>query len=284
MEKYAMKSEISPGIYTISNDDYHRGIGKNALSKGGLVALEKSPAHLKAYRDNPPDPTLAMIFGSQFHYAVLEPELFDKRYVVAPSVDRRTKKGKAEWAEFQLSLAENNQEVITQENLDLIRQMRDTVFKSEVASGLLSAGVAEQSIFWNHPTWGFPCKCRPDFINEKYDVVVDLKSANEANPKAFARAAVNLKYHWQGYWYLAGIKQILHDRYKDFIFIVVEKAPPYAVQIYILQREHISLAREQIKPLLSRYAECFASDNWPGPPDRIQTLELPTWYVRTALD
>lgn len=281
-----MASEIKPGIYTIPNGDYHRGIGKNALSKGGLVALAKSPAHLKTYRDNPPDPTPAMIFGSQFHYAVLEPDLFDKRYVVAPSVDRRTKKGKAEWAEFQLSLAENNQEVITQDSFDLIRSMRDSVFESEVAKGLLSDGLAEQSIFWNHPTWGFPCKARPDFINEQYHLLIDLKTANDASPEAFAKAAANLKYHWQGYWYLTGIKDVFDNggEYKDFIFIVVEKTPPYSVQNYILQQEHMALAREQIKPLLSRYAECFASDVWPGPPDRIQTLDLPAWYVRTALD
>jgi len=276
---------VNPGIYPdMSNEDYHRGRGKASLSKGSLVELARSPAHLKAYRDADHEPTPAMVFGSQFHCAVLEPELFAQRYVVAPKVDRRTKAGKAKWAEFQLSLAENGQEEITQDNMDLINRMADSLRASEIANGLLSDGKAEQSIFWNHPKWGFSCKCRPDFLNNKYSLVVDLKTATDASPEAFAKAVVNYRYHWQAAHYLQGINEILPKEYKEFIFVVIEKTPPYAVQNYILKRDDIYLAEEQIKPLLSLYAECLANDTWPGPPDRIQTIELPSWYIRKALD
>jgi len=268
----------------MSSDDYHRGPGASALSKGGLVELSRSPAHYKAMLDNPQEPTPSLIFGTQFHCAVLEPELFAIHYIVEPKVDKRTKAGKEEYAAFQALLQEKGQEVISQESLDLIGNMKEALFQSQVASGLLSDGLSEQSIFWHHPKWQFMCKCRPDHINTRHRVLVDIKTTLDASPEAFSRAVVNYRYHWQAAHYLEGVNTILEDEYSEFIYIAIEKSPPFAVQIYRIKHDDIYLAQEQIKPLLSRYAECLASDTWPGPPDRIQSLELPQWYINKALD
>jgi len=272
---------MEPGIYTMSNNDYQK---REALSKGGLVHLAKSPAHYKAFIETEQMATPAMIFGSNFHFAALEPELFKTKYVVAPQIDKRTRAGKEQFATFQLSLEENNQTIISQDDMDLINRMVDVLYSSEVAAGLLVGGLAEQSIFWNHPKWGFTCKCRPDYINEKHTVIVDLKTTVDGSPEAFARAVVNYRYHWQGAYYLAGINEILSQDYTTFLFITIEKTPPFAVQNYILKKDDIYLAEEQIKPLLSQYGECLANDVWPGPSDRVQSLELPQWYYKNALD
>ena len=275
---------MEPGIYTMSNSDYHRGPGKKSLSKGGLDQLAKSAAHYKAHLEQESSPTPAMIFGSQFHCAALEQDLFKKKYVVDPKIYRRTKAGKAEYAEFQASLEEKGQSVITQDNLDLINRMVESMYKSEIAASLLTDGIAESSIFWNHPKWGFSCKCRPDFLNEKHKIAIDLKTTTDASPQAFAKAIVNYKYHWQASHYLAGINQIISPDYEEFVFIAIEKTPPYAVQNYILKRDDIYLAEEQIKPLYAQFAECISSDIWPGPTDRIQVVDLPGWYYKNALD
>lgn len=274
---------MEPGIYTMSNNEYHRGLGKNALSKGGLDKLARSPAHFKTYFEEDISPTLAMIFGSQFHCAALEPDIFKRDYIVAPEINRHTKAGKKEYADLQLSLEENGQSLISQDDKDLINRMVDSLYSSEIASGLLSDGVAEQSIFWNHPKWDFKCKCRPDFLNEKHKLAIDLKTTVNGLPEAFAKVVVNLRYHWQASWYLDGINEILEEEYVDFCFIVIEKTPPFAVQNYLMKQDDIYLAEEQIKPLLSQYAECLASDVWPGPSDRIQALTLPGWYYKNAL-
>lgn len=272
---------MTPGIYQMTNEDYQ---ADPALSKGGLVEFSRSPAHYQAFTSEKREPTPAMLFGSQFHCAALEPDLFKKRYVVQPNVDRRTKAGKDEWTAFEQSVKDNGQMVITQDNLDLCYWMCDSLFSSEIAKSLLSGGQTEQSIFWQHPKWQFTCKCRPDCLNKEHHIVVDLKTTTDASHDAFSRAVVNYRYHWQSAWYLDGIQEIVSPDYHEFIFIVIEKSPPFAVQIYRISHHDIYLAQEQIKPLLSRYAECLAADRWPGPPDRIQMLELPQWYMNHALD
>ncbi len=276
---------MEPGIYTMSNEDYHRGKGKDALSKGGLDKLDKSPAHLKIHFEEESKPTPAMIFGSNFHCAALEPEIFKRDYMVEPDFgDKRKKENKAAHVIFQLEVEEKGLTIISQSDMDLINYMVDSLYESDVVSGLLSDGIAEQSFFWNHPKWGFGCKVRPDYLNDKYRIAIDLKSAADASPEAFGKATANYKYHWQGSWYLDGINELSPEKYEEFVFIVVEKTPPYAVQNYILKRDDIYLAELQIEPLLSQYAECLASDVWPGPSDRIQTLTLPAWYIRNALN
>ena len=272
------------GIYTMSNHDYHHGPGKESLSKGGLVQMQRSPAHYKAYMEEEQPSTPAMIFGADFHCAALEPELFKTRYVVAPQIDKRTKAGKEQFAELQLSLEENNQTIISQDDMDLINRMVDALFKNETAASLLSGGLAETSIFWNHPKWGFGCKVRPDYLNKNHKVVIDLKSTVDALPEAFSKAIANYLYHWQAGWYMAGVDEILPNEYSDFIIIAIEKKPPFAVQNYLISKDDIYLAEEQIKPLLNRYAECLANDTWPGPPAKLQSIRLPNWYVKKALD
>ena len=49
----------------------------------------------------PFQPTDAMRQGSLVDCLITEPQNFDRKYVVAPKCDRRTKAGKAEWADAQ---------------------------------------------------------------------------------------------------------------------------------------------------------------------------------------
>jgi len=266
----------APGIYSMSNDDYHQGPGRLALSKGGLVELSRSPAHYRAMLEKPHETTPAMTFGTQFHCAVLEPDVFAAHYVLEPKFDKRTKTGKEEYSSFQESLAENQQEPISQESLDLITAMQASLRSSDVVSVLLSNGVAEQSIFWQDDTWRFTCKCRPDFINIFDHIVIDLKTTTDASPEAFSRTIINFRYHWQAAHYLAGVNAVYDDCYTDFVLIAVEKAPPFAFQVYQIAYSDIYYAQQQIKPLMRTYAKCLETDTWPGPPDAIQLIELPT--------
>ena len=52
--------------------------------------ITESPEKFIYNRENPQPPTNALIFGQAFHMAVLQPEIYDDNFVVAPSVDRRT--------------------------------------------------------------------------------------------------------------------------------------------------------------------------------------------------
>ena len=65
-----MKKITKPGIFELSNGDYHQ---QAALNKSGLVQLSKSPAHFyEWYHATDEEPTRAMVLGTAIHMAVLE--------------------------------------------------------------------------------------------------------------------------------------------------------------------------------------------------------------------
>ena len=71
-----------------------------AISRSELWKIRESPEKFKCFKENPTEPTPALIFGQAFHKLALQPETFSDEFAVMPQVDRRTKDGKAIWAEF----------------------------------------------------------------------------------------------------------------------------------------------------------------------------------------
>ena len=81
---------MKPGIYfDISNEDYHAGDG---VSKSQLDMVAMSPALLKWQKSAPVDTEKlkALDMGTALHCLLLEPDEFDKRFIVAPAFNRRT--------------------------------------------------------------------------------------------------------------------------------------------------------------------------------------------------
>ena len=85
--------------HQIDNDNYY--IDSDYVTNSMLNNLtSKSPEYFKHIMENPLPPTSAMKFGTALHMQVLEPEQYDKHYVVMPKFDKRTKKGKEDFAAF----------------------------------------------------------------------------------------------------------------------------------------------------------------------------------------
>lgn len=269
--------DIQPGIYPdMSNEAYHSCTG---ISKSGLSLILKSPLHYynRYIVGEKIEPTPALILGTAFHTRVLEPEKFN--YVVAPKCDRRTKAGKATYAEF-LAQSEGK-EILKPEEMEKVVGMANAVLAHPTASALLAPGegVAEESIFWNDKETGELCKCRPDF--RRFDgVLVDVKSAQDASPEGFSKAAFNFGYHIQDFFYRAGTSIATGENYYAFVFIVVESAPPYAVAIYMLDEDSKMVGESETKKALADYSECRKADMWRGYDPSITTLSLPGWAFK----
>ena len=267
-----MKKIKEPGIYKMSNDEYHE---QEALNKSGLVQLSKSPAHFYEWYHAPnEEPTNAMAFGTAIHTAILEPDKFDKSIIIAPKVDKRTKKGKAEWTTFEKKA--KGKIILTQDEANAIEGMRKSVFNNITAYDYLLEGIPEQSVFFNDPLHKCFCKVRPDFYSNLKEVV-DIKSCLDAGYDAFSRAIANYKYHWQAWFYLNGLTEVKGVEHKKFIFIAVEKDPPYGVAVYEATKDMLKTAKRQIAPLLDVYAKCLKINVWPGYKDELQQIELPRW-------
>ena len=261
-------------IQGVPNDKYHASQG---TSKSQLDQFAKSPAHYLASLSTPRKETPAMRIGTLFHGLVLEPERV--KIAVAPVCDKRTKDGKATWEAFCYENA--GAEIVTAEEGEMLNGMVAAIRKHPAAAVLLSGpGVAEGSAWWHDEMSGELCRCRPDFYRRDLGIIVDLKSTDDASPEGFARSIAKYGYHKQNAMYVDGVEAATGDVVKGFVFVVVEKTPPYCTAVCSLDMQGIELGRDQYKRLLLDLADCKRSGKWPGYSDRIEVISLPAWEVR----
>ena len=265
---------IEPGIYKdISNEAYHGGEG---VSKSVLDLIHRSPAHYRASLVLPKRETAALTLGTAIHAAVLEPESFEANFVAAPDVDRRTSAGRAAWTKFQLDTA--GKKILTREQYDTALHVRDAVYGNRMAVNLLCGGTPEQSVYWAESLDGqeILCKCRPDYLRRD-GLIVDLKTTEDARADHFLRSVTAYRYHVQCAWYLRGIEEATGD-VRDFVFLAVEKEPPYGIGIFTLPPEFVDAGVYAAMADLRVYAKCKKADYWPCYPEEVQVLDMPRWF------
>lgn len=264
---------MKTGIYQdVSNDDYHGGEG---VSKTQLDKVAQSPAHYLYHQSHKMESTPAMQIGTATHTLILEPEKFDDEIAVLPDgIDRRTKAGKAAYAEFQEVAA--GKLIIKADDFDMIQRMRDAVMAHPSAAQLLTGGVAEQSAYWVDEDTGLLCRCRPDF--HVGSALVDLKTTKDGSPREFGRSAANMRYHVQAAFYLDGMNAAGGD-VNVFGFVAMEKTPPYNVAVYTAEDAHIEKGRELYKRDLETLAEAKETGKYTGYCDEPMPLFIPQWAL-----
>lgn len=254
----------------IPNDEYHNGSG---ISNSALSELRKSAMHYWARYISPDrqpqTETPAMRLGTAVHSAILEPDLFMADYVQAPQVDRRTKEGKEAWA----SLPEHSIK-LTFDEWNACIAMRDAVRSTPMGKKLLQDGIAEASYYVE--LHDLMLKCRPDWTTD--DLIIDVKTTDDASPSAFERSAINWGYHRQAAFYMDVLEEYYQKPKQAFIFCVVEKSYPHAVAWYHASDEMINAGRAEYLALINTLKECLATDKWPAYGDEIKPLNLPAWY------
>jgi len=237
---------------------------RDYLSASALKAFATSPNHYIDYVTKAVDPTPAMIFGAAMHCHILEPNDFDIKFAVAPDVDRRTKQGKLDWAEFLESI--DGQDVITSADFQLICRMEQALHNHPAAHELFETSTEyEQHI--EGDIFGFPFRGIADGIGIGF--IYDLKSTQDASPNGFERTAFNSMYHEQAYIYsqLLGLD--------CFYWVAMEKNSPYNVAVYRQSKEAAEKAAIRIENLVRQFIE------WDGMPQSysndIIELNLPRW-------
>ena len=252
-----------------------------AISRSELWHIRESPQKFKYYKENPPEPTPSLLFGQVFHKMLLEPVTFDDEFVVAPEVNRRTKDGKQMWEDF---VADHEKQTIIQEEMYAkAKEMCEAVKREPLAVKLLN-GAAEVTFFWTDEMTGEDCKCRVDVLNTSYSqpIIVDVKTTADASTDSFIRSAINYGYDFQAAMYFNGVAKNIGKK-PLFVFIVVEKEPPYAVNI--LQADELMLQRgyDLFREYIGIYHDCKVSGNWYGYLGRlnqINNLALPSYLAK----
>lgn len=249
--------------------DYHAHPALSASGAKRLIAT--CPAIYKWERDNPPEPKREYDHGHAVHGLILG---IGEPVVVVQAANWRTNAAKeqrdeahaaghvpvlaADWAEAQAAA--------------------DAVKAHPIAGALLATGVAEQSVFWRDERWGIDRRTRFDWLTTIGDrpCIVDVKTANTADPRAFGRKAYDFGYDIQDTFYRDAAEALGHPD-PAFLFIVVEKTRPYPVTVVELDAEAKRIGRARTDRALEIYRDCTAADTWPGYTSEIELVSLPRY-------
>ena len=250
------------------------------LSSSDMKKLAQSPLHYRTSKAGPREETDAMRLGTAVHTAVLEPDRFLEVYVKVPEGDKRSRAVKEAWSEIEAA----GKLPLSPSDFDAIQGMARSIREHPLAGRWLSGGTAEISGYWTQhiDSDGLDteilCKCRPDYIKELGNqyVIVDLKTTRNAEPRYFGKTAYwDYQYHISAAHYLTGMEKLRGVRAQGFIFVAVEKTPPFAVNVFEASEEFIQAGTETNQELYKIFASCQSSGNWPGYPAISRKLMLP---------
>src|SRR6267154_5068390 len=256
---------FKPGIYDIEDHEYHTSEG---ISRSGIMLFKKSPMHYWNKYKNPnrsfeDDTTPQQLLGKAAHCILLEPQEFENRYFsITEKLDRRTKAGKEKWE--ALHIEHEGKQILTTDMYEQVINIRDSVNSDKYAAEFLKGAQVEKSIYWKDCNTNVLCKARPDIWHA--NMICDIKTTNDASSNSFQRSMAQYGYHIQAAMIQDGIHHIQHNRITDYVFIAIETVAPYAVGIYILDKESIQRGHDEYKAILEDFREYNEKDLpiWPS--------------------
>ena len=248
-----------------------------AMNFSTLKHGAKSMLALKYAIDNPDaagaDTTSRMVLRA-IHALMLEPDTFDRDFVIWEGSDRRGSK----WTEFKAEHA--NRTIIKLSEREAALGIRDAIAAHPVASELLRGAKTEHTIRWTDPVTGIDCKGRLDGVSS---LILDLKGGGVDEFAFMAHVKRNL-WHAQLAWYQWGW-ELNTGAQLPTAFITYTVKAPYDVIVIDCGEDWLEIGRSVNRRLLDEYDECRKSGIWPGRSSGRMTLpEPPAWLLDEYTD
>jgi len=266
------------GFFYIENDLYHEGPGLNHSTLKNIFP-PNTPLDFK-FKSQFKYKSKAKDFGNACHIAAFEPEILDESIVVMPEINRRTKVGKEEYAEFME--ASKGKIVLTEQEVKTLENLKESMSNHPVVGGLITNSIGCPEIAGYFKYGKHLCKFKCDYLLFEERVVLDLKTTRHDSPYLFEQDCRKLNYDTAAAFYCLGLN-ILTGYDFDFVWVVVEKNPPHKTYLTMPGPDWFERADETVERALALYDECTISGEWPGQTTDIITLDGPKWFVEGGL-
>ena len=216
--------------------------------------------------------------GSMVHCAILEPERFAKDYRVGEFKDKRSKA----WKEFSANCYKDGVIGITTTDKEMVDGMRQSIKALPMAYTLLCrGGEAEVTAISHDEKTGIQLRSRFDFLPDggQQNIIVDLKTCRSAMPQGFAYSCRDYDYDLQVAFYMLNAR-LCGLPVSEFIFIAIEKTPPYEARAYAISEKDLKHAFNRLRKGIDKfhaYKEEFGTSPdkpWPSNKEHIQILNL----------
>ena len=283
----------------IDAEDYHRNPdllpAPSLSSSGAKTIFKKSPFHY--WFDSPMNPNRPaekskphLNVGKAAHDLMLLSERWPEYYHVLPEgfSEAATVKFKEAIA-AKLEAEEAGKVILRYQDYETVKNVSAAIGLNAGAKLALSAGLPEVTLAWQDNETGVWLKARPDWLpftvinGADIMVVSDLKfmDPRSCSPDGFSRAVAEYGYHNSAAFYEDGIEAIYGRKPTHWLFLPIEKEPPYSVSLYALHPADVERGRIENRHAINRFAECLAKGTeqefWPGYTPEIETIGLPAW-------
>jgi len=147
---------------------------------------------------------------------------------------------------------------------------------------LFGEGNNEVSGWANHKDTGLLIKGRADRLAmdaKQNTVCVDLKTTDRggASEAEFSKSIFSWGYDVQCAFYM----DLFQCSY--FVFVCVEKLPPYAVNCFSMDLESVAIGRRKYESYLAKIKHCDETNSWPCYGDDLKTINLPAWAMKKEI-
>jgi PDDEXK-like domain of unknown function (DUF3799) len=261
--------KLSPGFY--ENMPFAEYDQIDAMNYSTLKYMERSPMTYRHNRDNPIEPTAAMILGNACHKAVLEPSMAEFA-VYSGRRDRRIH-AYDDWCR------ENEGKIqLNEKEYGHVEGMARAIHANPVAHKYLRFVRTEVTMVWKDPSFKRDMKARLDAITDIEDdqVLVSLKSTVDCRDFRFASQYAKMSYHAQDCIYQNGYFQ-LTGTLPRMVTVALEKLPPYESAVYSIPTDVLRQGQQLVSKWMETLAECERANRWPAAVEGEQELQLPSW-------
>lgn len=298
---------IQNGIYTdLSIEDYHAN--RSHLSSTTLKYARKSLKAFDWYRQGkiPQPKGKHFDMGNAFEIALIDRDqwktrvaIMDDDMFVAEAVAEATKAGKeltrpknsGTYQRLKKEFEAENKGKHIINNIDgtasysAIEEMLSSCFQDRVIQALIENVESNLSCFWTDPDTKLNLKCRPDITQRKKNLIINIKTIEDGSPANFSRELAKFAYPFQAAVEIRGVIATgVMETVDSYMWIVVEKSPPYCATVYEFSDEDRRAESDRLDFVLSRIQKAQAANKFPGYSDSadnmhgILTAVIPPWY------
>lgn len=239
------------------------------LSYSSIKEFQKSPRHYIEYINKPRTaPTDAMKLGSMVHCMILQPNLFNEQFVIAPDVNKRTNAGKEEWATFCSQHADKT--VVSNEDYEHASRLASNAMANPTIESLVKDCYDfEQE--WRAEIDGLPYRGFYDGISNDY--VLEIKTTSDGFPRSVMNDFIKRKYHVQ-----AGLYNLISQ--KQVVYVIIETSEPYLSYSAPASDQFLELGLSDLSKANKKFMECLEAGDFSGGYDygKEIVIDLP-WTV-----
>jgi hypothetical protein len=160
---------------------------------------------------------------------------------------------------------------------EIVEAAKSHIANSELKDAFTpTAGKPEQTIVWQEG--GVWLRSRPDWLTNDHRLILDYKTtAGSAEPTAWTRTLLGNGNDLQAAMGLRGIHALDPKAGCQFVFLVQEQDPPYAMSFVGLSPAFLEMAEHKLTRAIRLWGDCTLTNTWPGYPSRVAWVEPPAW-------